>query len=154
MKFILQILLILFLCFQVMADELVVGQNTLVRTGENMYEIVITCTGKVSDGSIEDVTINPSYLAERGLYLYRVIVENVSTDADVTDNSDVYLYESEDTGKSNDLLGGLGVNALDDNTRNRIELTEYENITGPLLLDVNSQSCVSGKYTITFQFVN
>ena len=130
------------------AVDSVLGQNTLVKINDSMYKVVIRCKGNISN-----TTFIPKYNGKRadelGLYLYRVIIENKSTWTTVTDDSDVYVYDSGGT----DLLSGDGVDQLDDDTRNYIQLSEYEPIIGSLTLDVDNQAEAAGEFEITLILV-
>ena len=127
----------------------VTGQDDLIQVGPGVYQIIMQCTGDPSDGSIPDTIINPPELRKLGLYLYRVIIDNKAVKTSVTDNSDVYIKDS----GGSDLLSGEGVDQLDDDTRNYIQLMEYEPILGALTLDVNNQATASGEYEITLILV-
>ena len=117
--------------------------QSITFVSKDMMQLVFTCTGDASDGSIEDTDTTDGRIY--GMYIYRVIVENDSDDADVTDDSDVYILDAGGT----DMLNGQGVDQLDDNTRNYIRPCRYEPIVGPLTLDVDNQSEASGVYTVT-----
>lgn len=114
-------------------------------------EIIWTCTGDASDGTIPDTSSGSHSSRFREFpYAYRAWVENLSTDTDCTDNSDVYLYTTDSSGtKANDILNGQGVDQLDADTVNYIRLNQYDEIHGPVILDVNNQAEVSAVYRVT-----
>lgn len=113
-------------------------------------EIIWTCTGDASDGTIPDTsTEGKESLFKKYPYAFRVWIENLSTDTDVTDDSDVYLYTTDTSGtKSNDILNGQGVDQLDADTTNYIRLNQYDELHGRVILDVDNQSAVSAVYRI------
>jgi len=125
----------------------VTGQTAITTVGNNVYKIVLSCTGDSGDGTIPDTTLVD--FSKYGLYVYRVIIENLAADANVTADSDVYLKDADGT----DLLGGQGVDQLDDSTRNYITLTDVEPSLGALVFSVANQATVSGVWTVTFILV-
>lgn len=143
----LAILLLIFFVPNLWAAS-VEGEKTVKKINDSMYEINIRCIG-----NIDDTTFNPKYgsqyLSELGVYLYRIIIENKSTKGSVTDDSDVYVKDSGGT----DLLSAEGVDQLDDDTRNYIQLSEYEPIIGKLTLDVDNQAEAAGEFEVTILLV-
>ena len=124
------------------------------RTGDVVgIEYTLTCTGDSVTGAISDTDFTSGLQDEiEGMYLYRMIVTNTTTQADVTDDSDIYIK----TDLGNDLLNGDGVDRLDKDAENYVRLTYREIITddmGTLYLDVDGNSGASSVYTITLVFV-
>lgn len=113
-------------------------------------EIIWTCTGDAVNGSIPNWPAGSilSGLVTKYPYTIAVTIENLSTDADVTDNSDVYLYDKSSGGA--DLFEGDGVDQLDDNTRNFVRLTPNP-LPRNVWLGVSDQSAASGVYTVTLK---
>jgi len=109
----------------------------------NMAQLVFTCTGDAADGTIPDTDTTDGRIY--GLYLYRVIVKNTTTQTDCTDDSDVYILDE----GAVDLLNGQGVDTLDKDAENYIRLYRKDPVIGPLTLDVNAQAEVSAVYTVT-----
>lgn len=147
-KFILTFFLIfsvISLCHAAGSCDLSYGQKT-----EYTAEIIWTCTGDATNGSIPDTTSGSySSLFKKYPYAFRVWIENLSTDTDVTDNSDVYLYTTDTSkAKSSDLMNGQGVDQLDADTTNYIRLNNFDPIHGQVILDVNNQSEASAVYRI------
>ena len=115
--------------------------------------VILACVGDSVNGSIPDTTLNVAAGLSRpltGWYPVRVKIKNAAADANVTDNSDVYLKDSDGI----DFLGGQGVDQLDDSTTNYIRLNNYDPLHEDPILDVDNQSGASGAYTITFVFAS
>ena len=111
-------------------------------------ELVFTCTGDSVDGSVPNSPARGKASMFRDYpWLVRVIVENLTTQTDVTANSDVYLYNKSASGA--DLLAGDGVDQLDSDTLNYIRLSNYEPMPKQIWLGVSNQSEASGQYTVT-----
>jgi hypothetical protein len=128
-----------------------VTQTPLIIS-DSMREIVFVCIGGTGGetGTIPDTTTdatNTSFIV--GWYPYRIVIENLAADSSVDNNADVYLKDA----WGNDVLGGQGVDQLDDNTKNYIRLSQYDAIVGALTLSVANQTQASGKWTITVIFV-
>ena len=117
-------------------------------------ELAYICTGDSVNGSIPDTSVPTDIINKiRGMYLYRLITQNTSAQADVSDNSDVYFK----TEMGNDLLNGDGVDALDKDVENYVKLSSVEfmvDAMGTPYLDVDNNSGASCVYTITLIFVN
>jgi hypothetical protein len=114
-------------------------------------ELIFECTGDAADGTIPDTSsAGKTSLFNEYPYAYRVIIENLSTDTDVTANSDVYIYKTDSAGSKSttDILGGDGVDQLDADTINDFELSEFTPLHGPVILDVDNQSAVSAGYRV------
>ena len=109
----------------------------------NMAQLVFTCTGDAALATIPDTDTTDGRIY--GLYLYRVIVKNTTTQTDCTDDSDVYILDE----GAVDLLNGQGVDALDKDAENYIRLYRKDPVVGVLTLDVNSQDEASAVYTVT-----
>lgn len=121
--------------------------------GSDLKRLVFTCTGDAADGTIPNTAIT-SLRSIRDFYIRRVIIENLSTETDVTDDSDVYLRLNDVNGDTDtsgaDLLDGNGVDQLDADTSNFIKITDVEAITGRgATLIVSNQSAVSAVFYIT-----
>ena len=150
-KFLVALVLVGLMAGTVLADGTVTvtSDHTFTASGiPTVREIVLTCVGDASDGSIPDTTLyNMTNLAKplTGWYLLRIKIKNVAAEANVTDNSDVYIKDSDGV----DYLNGDGVDQLDDSTTNYIRLGDYDPIADNPVLDVDNQSVVSGKYYIT-----
>jgi hypothetical protein len=117
------------------------------------YHLVFNCEGDSSDGSIPDTTVLQNHYNKiKGRVIYRVLVNNTTSQTDVTADSDVYIRDvsadSTDTDGGNDLLDGQGVDSLDSDTKNRVTPSTYETIDELILLDVDNQSETSAQYTI------
>ena len=110
---------------------------------DTIKTVTFTCIGNIDD---TDFTFKRH---SKGLYLYYVVIESLAADDAVTDNSDVYLKDAGGT----DLLRGVGVDELDDSSRNVLDLTFFPPILGTLTLDVDNQAEAAGKFTITLVFV-
>ena len=109
-------------------------------------EIIWTCTGDSVDGSIPNTSAGSlSSLFVKYPYALALIIENLAADANVTANSDVYLYDKSANGA--DLLAGSGVDGLDDSTRNYVRLTAAP-LPQQVWLGVANQAGASGKYTV------
>lgn len=115
-------------------------------------EYTFTCTGDDATGAISNTDFGTLLSEIEGMYLYRMIVTNTTAQADVTDDSDIYIK----TDLGNDLLNGQGVDQLDKDAENYVRLTYYPIITddmGTLYLDVDNNSGASSVYTITLIFI-
>lgn len=120
------------------------------RRTEQTAELVFSCTGDASDGSIPDTSSGAySSIFKKFPFPIRCIIENTTAQTDVADNSDVYIYEGEPDNKGADILNGQGVDQLDADTRNYIRLNYSDPLMGPVTLDVDNQSEVSAEYTVT-----
>jgi hypothetical protein len=109
-------------------------------------EIVWTCTGDSSNGSIPNTSAGYfSSLFKKYPYTLSLVVESLAADANVTNDSDVYLYDKLSGGA--DILEGDGVDQLDDSTRNFIRLTPNP-VNGQVWLGVANQSGASGVYKV------
>lgn len=110
------------------------------------------CVGDASNGTVPATTLTAEqtlFLTEMGLYPFRLIVTNDSGDTSVTDNSDVYLKDA----GGQDFLNAQGVDALDDDTRNYIRLTQFDPVISPLVFTTVNQATVSGVWDVKIIFV-
>lgn len=143
------------LVFAILVVFLMVGQSwaagsCTVAMGDvtaHTAEIIWTCTGDAADGSIPNSSAlqYSSWLAKFP-YTLSIVIENLAADANVTNDSDVYLYDKLSGGS--DILEGDGVDQLDDSTRNFIRLTPNP-VGKQVWVGVANQSGASGKYYIT-----
>lgn len=123
--------------------------QALTKKGLFMRILVFTCTGDSSDGSISDTDTTGVITGKiEGFYLYRIIIENTTSQTDTDDDADVYIKDADGT----DLLNGQGVDGLDKDVTNYIRLYRKDPVLGTLTLDVDNQSQVSAVYTITLIF--
>lgn len=117
--------------------------KAMTKFNNSMWVLEFTCIGDSSNGSIPDTVT--SDLSNYQFYIYRVIIESKAADANVTNDSDVYIKDAYGT----DLLSAGGVDQLDDSTINYIKLTNGgEPVVSTLTLSVSNQSSASGKYYV------
>ncbi len=108
--------------------------------------IVVRCIGNIADLTLSTSTGLTGPLT--GWTLYDIKAKNDSSWASITDNSDVYLRDSD--GFS--LSGTTGENMLDDDTVNVVAITTYYSIIGDPVLDVDNQAESAGVFDITLMF--
>ena len=139
------LLIIMAAMFFITSSALAAGTVTQVLTpiSKDMYKLVFTCTGDASDGSIPDTDTTDGRIY--GMYLYRIVIVNTSSQTDTDDDADVYILDSNDT----DLLNAQGVDKLDKDVANYIRINRKDPVLGTLTLDVDNQSQTSAVYTIT-----
>jgi len=128
------------------AGTVTVSSDSITRD-KTMRVMKITCVGAINDTNLLPTTAGMSGTLV-GWFPWNLIVENESGTTP-TANSDVYLRDTGD----NDLLDGLGVDQLDNNTRNDIEIHSCDPIVDTPYLDVDNQSGTTAVYTITLIFV-
>jgi len=111
--------------------------------------VTLVCTsdgsGVISDtdfaGPGTDLTKNL-----HGYYLYEVKVVPGATGP--KDDSDLYIKDANGI----DLLGGTGVNRIDETTNSHFQPPFYSRINSTLTLDVDNNDVDSSTYTITLVF--
>lgn len=85
-------------------------------------EIVWECTCGAADAAINNTSAGKySSWFKKYPYTLSIVIENLAADTNVTDDSDIYLYDKSSGGA--DLLEGDGVDQLDDSSRNFVRLT-------------------------------
>jgi hypothetical protein len=110
-------------------------------------EIIWACTGDAVDGTVPNTSAGAfSSLFRTFPYTLAITVENLATEANVTDNSDIYLYDKAADGA--DLLESDGVDQLDNATRNFVRLTPNP-LPRQVWLGVANQAVASGKFYVT-----
>ena len=129
-------------------------ETTGQYANEKGIDVIYDCLGDATTGAIADTDISADALKKiQGMYLYRVVIQNKTTQADVTDNSDVYFK----TEMGTDLLSGTGVDALDKDVENYVRPTYVEFISGAIgtpYLSVSGNTGAASAYTVTLVFIN
>lgn len=142
-------LLLALTIFLALAGNVLAAGSCEVTVGyvtQKTAEIIWTCTGDAADGSIPNTSAGHiSSLFVKFPYTLAVVIENLAADANVTANSDVYLYDKSSGGA--DLLEGYGVDQLDDSTRNYVRLSPAP-LPQQVWLGVANQAGASGVYTV------
>ena len=152
----------LFVLFFVTAS-IASAAGTVVETQSltgKFYTTTLTCVGDAANGTIPDTTFKSTtkkYIQDNGLVPYRLIIENVAADTNVTNDSDVYLVDSDAAAGApaagSDHFVQLGIDKLDDSTRNVIRLTSQDAMAGDWKLRVINQATNSGQYTVKIIWV-
>jgi hypothetical protein len=160
-RLILAILAVLLVSFNVMAAGTVtVAFEEFPKT--NFATLTFTCTGDASDGTIpatstDNCTTDAGAGQDissslYGYYFHRMINYNLTSQTDCTANSDVYIKDNSGDG-SYDLIGGDGVDELDNDTTNGKRLNSYDSIIGPITYSVANQSATSAEWVTIFVLV-
>lgn len=112
--------------------------------------VVLTCTADASDGSLPDTNFGGpgTNLTKNlnGYYLYEVKIVPGGTGP--TDDSDLYIKDSDGI----DLLGGLGVDKIDNATTSHFQPSFYPRINSVLTASVSNNSVNGAVFTITLIF--
>lgn len=150
MKKLVLITLILFAWANIcLAAGTVSGTVSDIQQGDSIA-VTLSCTGDSSDGSIPDTEFGgPGTDITKnlhGYYLYEVKIVPGGTGP--TDDSDLYIKDANGI----DLLGGEGVNKVDNATNSHFQPVFFSRIDSKLTLDVDNNSEASSTYTITLIF--
>ena len=112
--------------------------------------VTFSCVGDSSGGGIPDTTTEAA-ITERIKGCYLIKCHLITGTKAPTADSDVYIKDADGI----DLLGGSGVDALDNSASTGIQLwptvvTQYgrQPITGALVLDVDGDSVASAVYSV------
>lgn len=130
----------------VLADGTVTETVTKYLRGDSRYvEVLFTCVGDASDGTIPDTAMS---FSAKGWYLYNVEVDPGAT---APDAADVLIKNA----AGRDLLDGLGTNLIHATATQSLSdsMPFFELITGALTLDVDNQATVSATYTVKLTFI-
>jgi hypothetical protein len=131
-----------------MPGSVTLGSDKIFRTKDTVSrEVTIACVGDASNGTIPDTNLavisglEHGPLTGWGLWM----VETIYGATGPTDDSDLYLKTEDGT----DVLGGNGVNTIDNAANNLVYPPVSPYIIGTTLtLDVDNQAVLSATYEI------
>lgn len=161
-------LILLIVCLSILVPSVVFSAGTVTVTRKPIVagfieQVVFTCTGDASDGSIPNTAITQEVLRYiNGLYLYCVTAYPTSGGT-APDAADVFILNqnSEDLlGSADNSTAGNGANLVHA-TLTRTTLPKlylpgvnfYPLVTGLLTLKVSNQATVDANYTVVLTFV-